>query len=239
MKRWQLAILLCVLALSALVGCGTDIGASSVPQDVSQESSQPENQPQEEPEVEYAPGTWVTDSRFESEFWNIAFTLPQNWLAATAEELGVVTEKGGALLNEELRAQAEKAFETGASFTEMGATNLGEGINLIMMVDNFSGIMGGSTITEETYANIVAQQLKNLTEMAYTMEQDLVTLTIADKEFTVMKALVQEYGIAQWYALYKKESYMCTLVCTFPAQSKEEDILTVFSDVTVLSKNHK
>ena len=92
-----------------LAGCGT----SQAAQPGTETSSSAADS---EKEKTYEPGMWVTEDRYENEFWDIAFTLPDNWLAATAEELGYTSLEGNDLLSDEQRMQAEKAFEEGKDF---------------------------------------------------------------------------------------------------------------------------
>ena len=53
------------------------------------------------------------------------------------------------LLSDEQRMQAEKAFEEGRSVTEMGVSDL-YGTNIMMVVDNFTGVPGGRIVPSTT-----------------------------------------------------------------------------------------
>ncbi len=210
-----------------LAGCGT----SQAAQPGTETSSSAADS---EKEKTYEPGMWVTEDRYENEFWDIAFTLPDNWLAATAEELGYTSLEGNDLLSDEQRMQAEKAFEEGRSVNEMGASDM-FGTNIIMVTDNFSGVMGGDALTAEQYAKVVAQQLKEVPGVAYETKEEIDSRTIGGKEYVILSAWVEEYGVCQWYAMRKEDSCMLTIICTFSdngGQAQMEEVLENFSQLS-------
>ena len=229
MKKTMELLTAVVLALFLLVGCSGD-KSQPAPNQLSEPGAQSTSAAQETGKS-YTPGTWVDETHFESPFWGLSFTLPEKWLASTPEELGYVTDAGGELLSDEQRMQAERAFEEGKSVTEMGVTNISNS-NILMVVDNFTGVPGGTMLTAELYADILREQLQQVPGMAYEIAGGVSKRTIADKEFTVLTASVEDYGMTQWYAMIKQDSYMCTLVCTFATEGGAEameDVLTHFT----------
>ena len=232
MKKTAALLLAAMLALGILAGCSKEPAASggdsSRPSSATSEAS---SQEAEETAKEYTPGIWVDDTRYESEFWGMAFTLPEGWLAATPEELGNVSDSGNELLSDEQRMQAVKAFEEGRSVTEMGVSDL-YGTNIMMVVDNFTGVPGGSALTAEMYAGVVAEQLKAVPGIAYEVDEETVSKTIGGQEYVVLSAWVEEYGLTQWYAMRKEGSYMLSVICTFADGDGEalmEEALAGFS----------
>ena len=211
-KRKRAGALLCAAAvvLGMLAGCGS----------------------REREQKEYTPGGWVSGTRYESEFWGLAFQLPQGWIISDTSGLDASGD-AGSMLDEDQRMQAQRAFEEGLSVPEMMVSDGGL-LSISMVTSNLASTPGTEELTETEYAQTVREQLSAISSVAYEVAEELSSRTIGGKEFQVLSAWVEEYGAVQWYAIRKEGSCILTIICTFPDEGGEalaEEILAGYSSL--------
>lgn len=163
-----------------------------------------------EPTARFTRGAY-SGSSYTSEFLGLRFDLPEGWAFSTDQELA---ELMGLELQEEILGDPEAIAELFAQQEmiydmEAGAADASAVVQLGL--EDLSAVIAGSSLTAAEYADILVNQLR---ASGYSYEiGDLEQQELAGKTFTVVPAVLEDYGVHQFLYVAKMESYM--LVITF------------------------
>lgn len=168
------AALLAAALLLCLAGCQkSEVVTGSAGSEPA--SSAPEPQPTAEPEPTAEPqpteapqaavpeeglailGEWSEDHVYTNEVFGLQYTLPENWVYASQEEIlamSQITLESGLLTDRE--AAALGSAQT--LFIMMAQAPL-TGSNVLMLAENMAGLPGASMMDEELYAQLSAASL--------------------------------------------------------------------------------
>lgn len=103
-----------------------------------------------------------------------------------------------------------------------------DGSNVQIMLENLSASIGGTSLSEADYADILRTQLASITDFTYTLS-DTYTSELAGKTFTVIDAEVESAGMLQQFWLLRVDKYM--LCITFTGMSENApDFVSLFSE---------
>lgn len=207
--RFLPLLLAALLCLGMLAGCSR--------RDTAEESSQSESsQPEIEEPKGYVRGVWE-DGVFENEYIGLGFSLPEGWVAATEEEMLNSMSLGADLLSDQQRVKAAVARLTSVYDTTI--TNLAEQCSLSIMAENLTMSLGGTSLDEQSYAELMARQLEE-TSLPYTIGET-AERTVAGEIYCLLPASVDNMPTAQWMLFRRVEDYMVTIVASFPDTAQE------------------
>jgi len=220
MKKAVTLFLAVVMAVGLMAGCG---GAAETTETTEPEQSAAVSEVPEmaEPETTFAIGTIEADA-YSNSFSDLAFTLPEGWTFATDEELESVMGAGSEVMfGDDTSAAEQYALES--TVYDMLAYAEGGSPNVIVMYENLTRYLGGSSMTEEDYLEQVSQQLADLEDMNYELG-DVTDETIGNYDYKSMAAAVPDYGLNQCYLVRRVGDYMMCIVITSPDE-KPLDLL--------------
>jgi len=193
MKR-KIALVLCaVMLLCSLAACGG-----------------------KEEKVEFTRGT-MSGNTYTSTFAGIKFEAPDDWTLASEEELNEMMNI--AIDSTDANELAKKYVELSTVYDMVAIAP--DNTNVMIMYENLALTPGGTSYSEEDYAEAVKGQL----DSSYTCGE-IYTTEMAGKTFTVMPASVYDGQFYQEYFLLKVGTYMTCIVFTSlsdPASSGMSD----------------
>jgi len=109
-------------------------------------------------------GSW-NGNIFTSEFAGLTFTMPDNWLPGSDEEIAALMGVSAEFLSEQGMKITEKMLELSTIY-DMAAQNPINGDSIILMFENLSMHIGGTRLNEMQYLESLAEQLDSF-EMGY------------------------------------------------------------------------
>ena len=171
----------------------------------------------------YALGTWESDV-YANAYLGIEITKPSNWAVITDEELANVMQLGADLLADKNAYLVEAAKQK--NIYDMGLSKPEAGASIMLMAENLSMSLGGTSIDEEAYIGILSAQLDQLTEIDYEVGE-VTTITIGGEEYMGITATVAAYDLVQTYYVRRVDAYMVCFLCTHMGGDTQEvlDIL--------------
>ena len=224
MKKSIALILVCVMMLTAFVGCGEkDItGTISEPEvqnepsavtkpnsgtksDVSESSAEPEA------ELELELGDISGGASYTNEFAGINFSLPTGWAFSTQEELmQLMSISTDELFSEDKTALLEYAME-GTVYDMMVSNASGE--NIMVMFENTARYLGGALLSEDGYLDALVRNFDLIEGMTYVVG-DRGAVTLGGVEYKTLSATIEGYSISQQYAVHRVGKYMVCIAFT-------------------------
>lgn len=224
MKKLLAIALAALLAASALSGCGKASSSSSdaspssdtsPSSDVSSSSdasvaSGSSDTGLPEPSGDFARGAWDGDT-YANDYLDLAFTLPDGWVAATDEEIANAMQLGSDMLTEEQKFTNDMAKQK--SVYEMMAAQDGGGPNLLMMLENLSMTIGGTAYDEQRYADVLTEQFSQLTSMKVALK-DTSEAELAGRTYLRVDYDVNDGAMTITYFLRRMDKYMLALCFT-------------------------
>lgn len=173
--------------------------------------------------TEYVKGT-VTDTSFESESLNLRFTVPDNYIMATEEDIremfGLATD-----YLEMDDAQVDYVEET--SVYEMVASSPTGLPNIIVMTD----VLFLEGMGEDLFLEALKVQLQSVDSESVFSEKSSVE--IAGKTYQKLTTRVNMMGVEQIqdYVVGKSNDRMLTIITTYSPETEAEaqDLLTCFT----------
>ncbi len=239
MKRIT-AVLLAAALLCGLAGCGKSAArpADSTPRaPASSAPAAPEPEPEEPEEPAAMPneetplqsldyfGAWSDDRVYSNEALGLSYTLPEGWLYASEEELlGMLdTVLDSEILSDrsKLIAELSKNRLIYAMVTRDAAT----GNNVQIMFESMDGVVGGSDVDEEAYAEaVLAQQEQMFQESADTSLSigETYSAQLGGQDFLVLPVEITTSGVAmkEWMYLRRVGDRMAVIM--FAAMGDED-----------------
>ena len=195
MKKTIALVLSIVLMLGTLTACG-----------------------KKEEKVEFSRGT-MSGNTNTSTFAGITFEAPDDWTLASEEELNAMMNV--ALDTTDANALQKKYLELSTVYDMIAIAP--DNTNVMIMYENLALTPGGTSYSEEDYAEAVKGQL----DSSYVCG-DTYTTELGGKTFTVMPASVGGQMYQEYYLL-KVGSYMACLVFTSLTDPASEGMVEYFS----------
>lgn len=193
-KKIFAAMAILILLLSAtLTGC-KDLGGSSQPS---------------ESDIK---GEW-TDGVYANKFFNLKFTLPEGWNAASDEEILEIMNLGSELLDDKDNMIQEMLKQK--QIYNMMAADPTTGVNVSVVMENLALTVGGTSYDAQEYADFTAEQLEAIEELNYTAS-DSKEVELAGETYVQLPMSVEISGISmeQAYYLRKLDKYMVCIIVT-------------------------
>lgn len=166
----------------------------------------------------------VTEEGWESEYWNLRFTLPEEVYMLTDDGIATVLELGGDIVSEEY-GQTQKEYLDETILYEMMATTAETDANVIVMVEKLL-VRGMST---ENYKNAMVLQLMKRSN--YATLEDTDTAEIAGETYALLRTKM-EYESTYYQDYYVRvvdDRALCiTITYTEETADKGEKILDGF-----------
>ena len=131
----------------------------------------------------------TTDYGWESQYWNLRFTAPEDVFMLSDEGIGTIMGRGQEVLSENYDWE-QSEYAADANVYEMMAATARADTNMIVMVEKL--LMRG--LTSENYRKAALLQLKLLNGPAYTILDDSGTAEIAGETYTVVNTQVEYNG---------------------------------------------
>jgi hypothetical protein len=239
MKRVLSCTLAALLLLTLLSGCflnsnrdANDVspspsGASETPDATVSESpngnnSSTDTTPPAQTGIER--GKW-TGNTYESAFTGITFTMPEGWVAATAEEIAQLIGITADVLSDEQKWMIESAKLT--TIYDMFVQNTSTNNNVMVLVENLALSAGGTAVTEEEYLDAVMQQLTAVPNMKYTFE-DPTSTSVGSKTYLSVKCFEESNEFSQYYFVRRQDDYMIGIIASIFDESGIDTILAQF-----------
>ena len=172
---------------------------------------------------EFARGSW-DGNVFTSEFAGLRFTMPNNWLAGSDEEIAALMGVSLDFLSERGMRFSERILEL-TNIYDMMVQNPFNGDSVALMYENLSMHIGGSQITETLYLEILREQLNSL-GIGYTFS-DITETVIAGETFKTLEAALPDFGFSQFYHARRIDSFICLIIVTIDFGN--DDMISSFS----------
>ena len=237
MKKKMLVLLAsCVLAVS-MTACGgsdskkeTAAASAKEGQTVEEKDVKEEKEVKKEKDAEESKpdaGVW-NGNDYTNEFAGITFHMPEDWVAATDEELLSTMDLGS-----EYTSLDEKAYEKAlkGTYCPMGASAV-SGTNLFLMFENLKETaMFSANMTESQYLQALKSQLSaGVSGLQYTIVTEDGETELSGQKYHYLEATTSTQGmtITQYYVVRKIDHYMCAFIITSMDQTLE-DITALFS----------
>lgn len=157
--------------------------------------------------VKFSRGT-VDGSTYTNTFAGLKFTAPEDWTFSTEEEIDAMM---GLSMDEMDASTLEKKYAEMVTIYDMVAT-APDGVNIIIMYQNLGMVPGGSSMTEQDYADVFIEQLPS--QVSDITIGEVYTTEMAGKTFTVIPASVYDGLMFQDYYLLKVDKYIAVICFT-------------------------
>lgn len=157
--------------------------------------------------VKFSRGT-VDGNTYTNTFAGLKFTAPEDWTFSTEEEIDAMM---GLSMDEMDASTLEKKYAEMVTIYDMVAT-APDGVNVIIMYQNLGMVPGGSSMTEQDYADVFIEQLPS--QVSDITIGEVYTTEMAGKTFTVIPASVYDGLMFQDYYLLKVDKYIAVICFT-------------------------
>ncbi len=238
MRRTISTLLAAGMLVALLVGCGQTASESAAPSSEAPAAASeatpepspsaeptPEPTPTEEPAEEYTPGT-RTDTDYTSETLGLRFTLTENMVMASDEEINALMGQAADLMYEDPET-GEQVLDTTqlAMVYEMMAVDVTTGGNVIIAAEK----LPLASMTEEQYVAAMEQQMAQTT-MSIDFG-DPSSVTLGSTEFLSLQYEADAgTGVMQQNMLLKKiGDRMMLITLSAPDQAGLDALLACFT----------
>lgn len=238
MRRTISTLLAAGMLVALLVGCGQTASESAAPSSEAPAAASeatpepspsaeptPEPTPTEEPAEEYTPGT-RTDTDYTSETLGLRFTLTENMVMASDEEINALMGQAADLMYEDPET-GEQVLDTTqlAMVYEMMAVDVTTGGNVIIAAEK----LPLASMTEEQYVAAMEQQMAQTT-MSIDFG-DPSSVTLGSTEFLSLQYEADAgTGVMQQNMLLKKiGERMMIITLSAPDQAGLDALLACFT----------
>lgn len=177
-----------------------------------------------EPKVEevyetYVRGEWV-DNVYTNDFLGFSFTLPENWVVASDEELySMIDSSTEELMTEDMKEQYDKAIENEVAFYDFAVFNVTTGEGIIMSVEDLSKSNLGLLYTEDQYLDGLVKDMESIEEVKFE-ELERVDGQLSFGKFRIFTASVQDV-VTQKYYVMKNGKYMISFMASYANQAHD------------------
>jgi hypothetical protein len=164
-------------------------------------------------EADYVKGT-LTETRFESEYLNLRFTLPEDYILATEEDMISMMNLGADFIDMD-----EKILDYAMVTTvyEMMASSPIGLPNVIVMAEKLTL----SNMTEEQYIEALKNQLSRLKNLTYTVHGELASIKIAGQQYKKLsvKTTINGVAVMQDYSIRKSGNRIIAVITTYTEET--------------------
>lgn len=221
-----------MLSTTLLTACGAQPTASTTSEDTSaaapSESTAEETSETEESseaaetsqENVISRGTW-DGNVYTNTFAGITYTKPEDWVAATDEEIAE-------LFGEEFTVADLENTEQQVIMDTM-VQNPVTGTNMFVQFENLSMLIGGMNMTTDTYLDVTKSQLTAMDSMNYNVNADYSDIELSGNTYRVLEADVSDMNTKQYYCCRKEGKYMIAITITVMGDDSVDDIYNCFS----------
>lgn len=209
MKKW-LALLLAAMMALALVACG-DTPANN-------DNDNKDNDTKTE---EFARGSW-DGNVYTNDSLNLTVTVPDGWKIATDEELAAIM---GITIDSLTEQGVSEEFLKAQNTYEMMAQDPTNGSNVIVMAENLTVSVGGTSYDEEAYSNVIINTLPE--ESGYEFA-DPKTVTIGGRDFYLLQCTAGEGTLGQDFLFTRIGNHMVSVILSYsPVLVDNADMLAM------------
>lgn len=175
----------------------------------------------EEKQKSYVKGN-LTESSFESEYLNLKYTLPENFVMSTTEEMLEMSDLGAEISEIDLK---KYEYSKALLVYEMMAVDV-TGTQNVMVV---SEKLASSNITVDKYISGLKSQFKNLKEMDYKINEEVITKEIAGHTYSVLSMSAMGGIVLQEYHVRIEDGRAIAIIVTAPDEESKNIMLEGFS----------
>lgn len=231
-KALILAMILCLLLAGCAAG-GNGNDTANQPDSTALSSEQESNaaiEPAQEENTqeiasksgELTRGVWDGNT-YTSEYAGITFTMPENWISATDEQIASMMSVSVDIMSDAGLEVSEEMLQLQAIY-DMMATDTLTGTSVLVMYENLAVVVGGSSYTEKQYLEEVSKQLD--TASMGNANEEITEETLCGNTYTVMKVEleVQDISATQYYYMRKIDKYMQGIIIS--VMNGDEDTAT-------------
>ena len=195
MKKYAALFLAVVLVAAAFAGC------SASGKGTSGEASQDE----------YTRGT-ITDNHYESAWIGLKVDLTDDYVMGDEEEINSMIDFGGDAIYKDEDKQILDYAKANSVYEMMAATP-DQTANLILMTEKLSL----KNTTEEQYIDSLKSQLTAMTDIQYTVQDDVTDVTVGGLTFKQLSTTCVSNGVTinQNYLVLKKGDRMIAFISTY------------------------
>lgn len=171
----------------------------------------------------------VTDDVYSNEYLGIVFTAPEGWIYANDAELAAamgIDEKylTGSLTDSELSSMLSSLY----TIYDMAVTSA-DGLSSVQLcLDNLALLIGGTSLSEYDYAELVRTQLEELTTIEYESGEIYIT-QLGGKTVTVLPLRAVDYNIYQEMYMLRVDNFMLYITISAMSTDSITEILTCFT----------
>lgn len=213
MKKRILILILCVLTIGIfLSGCGENDGTKGV---------EAGGDAKVEAKKEYKKGTLTAES-FESEYLNMKYSLPENFIMATEEEVLQMSDLGEEVLNADLD---KYDFNKANVVYEMMAVNQSEGQNILLMVEK----LPFSNMKVDAYIEELKKELSSVENINYTIDEEVKSKEIAGKSYSVVSVSGMDGAMLQDYLIRIENGRIVAIIVTSSTEEDKDVMLNGFT----------
>lgn len=169
-------------------------------------------------------GQW-DGATYHNEFANLTYTLPENWIASTDEEMATMMGIGIDMMQDASMNFTPEMLEMQTLY-DMMARDTTTNSNVAVMFENLSVMPGGIFIDEAAYLEALKIQLSQVTQINYTIGE-VSEVTLGGETYQSLQADDAALGISQTYFLRKKDNFMIGLIATTMAN---DDLATIMAN---------
>lgn len=228
MKTKKLSLLLAfVLVLTMLTACGSGDNPSEKATDAPNAAATDAAENTPEP-AKFSRGSFSSDGKtYTSDFLGISFTLPEGWFFLSDEEIAEVMNLGAEIAFEDGAENANKQIEQTTTYDMMASSELGD-TNVSLMFENLSLQIGGKSMTEMDYIDILTEQLSALEVIGYELAEPTEKYLVGDT-YSVLGASIPDYSTYQEYYIRRVGNYMLAIIFTGTADPASSGVDVCFS----------
>lgn len=178
-------------------------------------SSEPEVEEEKEEVFEsYVRGEWV-DNVYTNNYLGFSFTLPENWVVASDEELLSMLDTAiDQYTSDDVQDKYKEAMEKATSFYDFAIFNLNTNESFMLNIEDLSKTVGAILLSEDQFMDQLESQLDDMevegVEFKAVGREDN-SLSFGD--FRVLNVNVQDVATQKYYVL-KDGKYMITFLVT-------------------------
>lgn len=162
----------------------------------------------------------LTQTSWESAYLNMKFTIPSDdYVMSTEEEMIASMETGGEVIKQDTGKDVINWAKL-STVHEMRATNVKDATILQVMSEKLMM----KNLTEEQYAESMKTQLKAVTQIQYTVDEETETVTVVGREYMLLRvyANLPNGKYMQEYYMHKLDGRMLVLILSYFEPAKEE-----------------
>lgn len=176
---------------------------------------------EEEKEVVYSSyvrGVW-TDNVYTNNYLGFSFTLPENWVIASDEELMTMLDTASEDLSEDMKKKYDLAIEKAVSFFDFAIFNVSTGETVMLHVEDLTKNALGVLYTEDNYIDIVERDFKDSVDLEIEV-YERSNVSFAFGKFRSMKINIENL-MTQEYLVTKDGKYMISFMLSYLDQYHE------------------